>query len=50
MKTYEVTLFKQGLRWHEVKGVLPTGVKIWIDRFVDSNKFDQIKIKKELKL
>lgn len=55
MKTYKVTLFENGLRWHVVGGVLPSGVKIWIDKFVKSNKFDQIKIeqikiKKELKL
>ena len=50
MNTYKVTIFKEGLRWHEVKGVLPTGVKIWIAGFLNSNNFDQIKIKKELSL
>jgi len=49
MKTYSVTLFKNGLRWHDYRGVLPSGVKIWIDSFVNSDKFDQIKIKEEFK-
>lgn len=47
MKTFTVTMIKAGVGKEHLKGVLPTGVKIWVNRFQDSPAYDTMIIEKE---